>query len=1224
MGDPFVYNANIPLDEVQVTFTINKLKNLDKSNESSRHQAINTLSAMAASVQHRLALVGNPDFQVLQTLRDLLLSVEAFLNADFFNMVCKTCLNLSIAKENSPAITANETGFLKSVGIALKRMDSDSDAKMYLCGTLWNLSEIPENKVKFMHPEINFLDPLIFLAKNSQGQSRIFVCGILVNMSTATENKISMPQYPGLLEAIGNVMKTDKGQSRLICCGILMNFSSIPQIKNYLSKPEFGVIPALLSVVKADLSKGRVCACGILMNLSSTIENKKIFGANNALLVTLIELLNDKLSTSPAVTAQVVVYMLGLLTNLSQVEENKDVLTDDGLGLVESMHTLVKSEKGGNLNYALGILVNLSSMNIVKKRINENLQIVDTLMNIALGEKGVTRLYAICILAYSTSKVNNIFLSGNFDFQKLFLACLMTLQDNNSESRNNVAAIISNVSEAPTSLIGQISKAFILSGLSIVAINLLRDVGPDSSKWPDIYPFKIIHAFMNFVVCNALIRKSMLSVGCVGTFQSIVEFRGLESRKAAFVIMNLMGADEAIGENFDSPLYQMNPGFIILLFNIYKSELAEKPGKEYPLGTFTMKVIVGTLLELAISDSNKRCLMKHPFLNLLVLTLEYFLAGGNSISGVVGGNIPGGADTSSSLSSKLESDTSKSNNDTISSRDLNVTTESKDAKIQKYDMEIACYAIETIFHLAFSFADSVDREGSFINSQFDIVSLMKRLLDAKKLPVSTCDQIRYFVSLFDKIKQLEHLDIANIVCFSKRQAIICNEENVDLDTVRLIKNRLDILGYDTAYMPDSETSINRIVEEVLKSHTAIIVISTAFKRSVTARFLATQIDSAIKNGYVRVIYVMVDSETGADELLTPSTTGAPKKRKEKVEANGWLGIMLGNLTWFSIYDPSQLEDIPKSIGLQLVQNMELINNKTVLAVEYEQRKGLIRRLKGETDPPQPNQLVAAGTKSSLSSSTYASSKSSGESKSIDSKVSGKSSTLPDISSGVSSKSDAAPPSSVKLPKQAPEVTPAEQSAWAFLHDATRVKDMAALDAFLDSLGVLEPQHLSLCDPEMFVVMISYLKPIQKKIFVSAIKDLIGFELILSQSTMQASSPISPENIKDNKTRVEGGRVVNPRVLFSQEDELDMLPPSTLSSPMVPNNPAPSFKRDRLHTSGVTHQKDDIKKVNASHPPLQKAASENFSAHNTLSTPSNSNSASFKPAFRTIRFVSELD
>ncbi len=97
--DPFNYSATEPLDEVQVLFATRKLQKQESMETSLK--CMNLLMSMSSTSSHRLLLANNPDLQVLSTLREVLVSAAAGLDATFMGLASKTCLNLSIPKENS-------------------------------------------------------------------------------------------------------------------------------------------------------------------------------------------------------------------------------------------------------------------------------------------------------------------------------------------------------------------------------------------------------------------------------------------------------------------------------------------------------------------------------------------------------------------------------------------------------------------------------------------------------------------------------------------------------------------------------------------------------------------------------------------------------------------------------------------------------------------------------------------------------------------------------------------------------------------------------------------------------------------------------------------------------------------------------------------------------------------------------------------------------------------
>ena len=143
---------------------------------------------------------------------------------------------------------------------------------------------------------------------------------------------------------------------------------------------------------------------------------------------------------------------------------------------------------------------------------------------------------------------------------------------------------------------------------------------------------------------------------------------------------------------------------------------------------------------------------------------------------------------------------------------------------------------------------------------------------------------------------------------------------------------------------------------------------------------------------------MVDGECSED-LTASFVVGAQKKRRDKLEVNGWLGGIVGNVNWYPITDSKQLEDIPKTIGLQLIQNVETVNAKLLASLDFSVRKDFLRRMKHEEEPQQSSDSSSKAPKSSLNGDDDNDGKS--NSKSSGSAVGNPpfAKTLPDLSAG---------------------------------------------------------------------------------------------------------------------------------------------------------------------------------------------------------------------------------
>eukprot|EP01034_Spumella_vulgaris_P026938 gene26938-33589_t len=450
----------------------------------------------------------------------------------------------------------------------------------------------------------------------------------------------------------------------------------------------------------------------------------------------------------------------------------------------------------------------------------------------------------------------------------------------------------------------------------------------------------------------------------------------------------------------------LRPSAIPDLVEALDVTISHQHGRLYSYGTFSLKSIVQVFLFLATSDSKRDVLIKTPgLLAKLSTALQYFIDdvaplrctekynNTNSVGGCAGG---GGS-----------------------------------------DIECAELIISTLLQLAFDFEEDEDLQQSYMTPQSGVLRQMELLVSNRKLSVEAKRNVALLRQRLTppppvpavEVRQAVPTEAINSVAVSAAPSSppshimisYCWAKATHPEHVKALTAELRLMGYDvwrdeegSSLVPAMSGSTEERMAEALESASILIIcVSKEYKESPNCRMEAKYASQLSKKGRLQIYFVMMQNDY--------TTVSVPNS------CNGWLGIMLGDAMWFSLWEPGHVGSTSKAIAQNIKEQCKLADN-----------------------------LASVGQ-----ASTYTVP------------------SAPPVATAVSSKHP------IIAESTASSEPVSYSAAWEFLNTPARVVDVSSVTAALDRLGILEAEDLSgLTADDVTREVVPLLKLAQRKKFLA--------------------------------------------------------------------------------------------------------------------------------------------
>eukprot|EP01041_Mallomonas_annulata_P013335 gene13335-28255_t len=621
-------------------------------------------------------------------------------------------------------------------------------------------------------------------------------------------------------------IKQERGQPRIDACSELKHLCEIDDNKCLLVSNS-NLIPVLVEVINEDASSARLFIFDAILDLAKDNSNKvPLTSSEYGLIPAIVNILNQE-GCEARDKACLAINVMSWFTNV----EISIRMTDPHLGLLSALVKLIEKENGVAQEYALGAMLNIAGVKeIMIHLLAPDLRLLEILIKVINLDTGIPR----------------------------HIACI---------TLNNICCFIS--SNAQT------VNLFLQSQTHILILNILNQGGPVPSEWKskgDYMPY-MLECLMN--LCRQFCAAEALkAAGAVDVITPLLTDTSIEGLKALFLMVFLIGKDEASSIRESESLLQAHPHTLTLLIDVLSNTLNCLGDEQYTLGTFELVVILSACLSLAISDSNKASLVSSPLLSLLIKALEQFVNNMPELQDD-GGSALGGGD----------------------------------------DVESASLVIEVMLQLSFAFDSDEDLQLHYMPHSIGIETLLRgacNLPSDRKVSLddsAICSANRLLRRLTSTPLSSPEKNIINngsgplsgTQTASFTHVMLSYSWSVGKDLVTAFGKALSEKGYEvwrdeegSALVPAMAGATDDVMADAVEhSYAVVIFVSLAYKQSANCRMEAKYSNEMYKRGKLKqIIYVMMDPNY--------HTRSAPQ------QVDGWLGFMVSDSLWYPLWSEQDI------------------------------------------------------------------------------------------------------------------------------------------------------------------------------------------------------------------------------------------------------------------------------------------------------------------------------
>jgi hypothetical protein len=640
------------------------------------------------------------------------------------------------------------------------------------------------------------------------------------------------------------------------------------------------------------------------------------------------------------------------LWNLSENEKYKEALCDPSFPLLSTLQRILDSSSDEEtLEAATGILWYLSRVNAGREKIGSaELKLVPVLISF-LSKKSTARSHALKTFA---NVVLNKSSHGYITSPELGFLKTIKEQFRTDGENKTLYFIMSNFAyEASPNTV----QLFIDEGIpEILSTKLFAGTG-----WYIGTELEQCLRFFTRATTTKCGAEAVHSLNRPEFFMKLVHSTGLERVYGAMIMANVYGKEESSSQA--KALLASNGlilDLILLIFDFAihpKDQIAARKVKDkingFPYGIIGLREVSSSLKNLSISDENKKNLIGNTkLLDFSCEVILAYLSNGPPFMCVEGlGEMSAGGGGS--------------------------------------DVDTFENMIEFFLQLSFFYEEDEVLRSYFKKCSFDVKGIMKSI---SELPIgSSCPfESKQFANLLlkrldptlTKLKQVETPPVL------EKQQMTAAPETTSAEPTSPTKSRLPLghqqhimlsyswsknkphvialgkklrdLGYDvwrdeegSNIFPSMQGDIeDAMAEAIQKSYAMVVFVSQQYKESVNCRAEAKYARAREANGFLKLIYVMVDENY--------HTRSSPRA------VDGWLGFMVGSDLWYPLWQMNQVEQTAGAIADLVGENAKTgIANGGAM-----QSPVLINPMTTSlSDQPKNNQTAAASASSATSAVT---------------------------------------------------------------------------------------------------------------------------------------------------------------------------------------------------------------------------------------------------------------
>jgi hypothetical protein len=586
------------------------------------------------------------------------------------------------------------------------------------------------------------------------------------------------------------------------------------------------------------------------------------------------------------------------LWKLAENDKYKDALCDPSLDLLSTLRTILESFDEEAHEPATGILWYLSRSGVGKVRIASNeLQLIPVLISfLSKGNSTArTQVFSAFINVLQVKATHNYILTPEFGFLKV-ISEQLTIDSNN-------VVVFKSMSNFAIECTAEHAQLVIDQGiLELMARKLFS-----GRHWIGNIPEEFCLRFLTRISSSKCGGDAIRSLNKPEFFMKFIKSSGLEKIYGTIIVANVYGKEENSAHT--KALLASDSGILELIICVLDYSIHPKDGSAakrakdrlngFPYGIIGLKEVSSALKNLSISDENKKDLVRHP--KLLDFSCEAILS-------------------------------YLSNNPHYTCR--NELSEAS-AGGGGSDFDSFENLVEFLLQLSFYFEEDEPLRSHFKKCSFDVKTVMKSIVD---LPLErNCPfESKQFANLLLKrlepqpVKSVEKKvqpkeaakkkisDTLNEVASSSpsKPTIGGTQQHIMLSYswsknkphVIALGKKLRDLGYDvwrdeegSNIFPSMQGDIeDAMAEAIQKSFAMVVFVSQQYKESVNCRAEAKYARAREANGFLKLIYVMVDENY--------HTRSSPRA------VDGWLGFMVGSDLWYPLWQMNQLEQTAKAIA----------------------------------------------------------------------------------------------------------------------------------------------------------------------------------------------------------------------------------------------------------------------------------------------------------------------
>jgi hypothetical protein len=561
-----------------------------------------------------------------------------------------------------------------------------------------------------------------------------------------------------------------------------------------------------------------------------------------------------------------------ILLNLSFEPANHQTMTGSEMGLLPALIGALRGSRSGLTISVCAIIKNLAFAEETKRYAaldgNELLPTLNSLLKQSLDQNDSELTYIICHVVEALTVGGSLcdaFASPKFIFLTALHDILISPPNGDLKMQHRVIVSLWNIAEHSTPYV---AYELIRCNIHTTMVQILQVAGNNTANWATEIPSKALCFLMNICrhpFASAIIKRvpDIIVFMTEVSTSSRIDQHCPQSLKALFILVFMLGREENGLKTALLPLPAIVDvtNHVQLLIDIYSNTMQSKGGTGYELGAFCLRVIVSAISALAVSDSNKHLLTASPQLLLLLRdTLKLFVEGGPQIR-LSGG---GGNDT-----------------------------------------ETAAVAVETILQLSFYYESDLDLQTLYMTSEVGLAGLLEMYVCSPHQAISLASQ-RTAMHLLARLRSSQarvsnasphsQADAALVLPASRKHVMISYAWGCNKHLVIAFSHALRQMGIDvwrdedgSSLLPAMVGSVDDCMARALElSHTVIICVSPEYKESANCRSEGKYANDLFKRGHLNIIYVMMNKQY--------HTGSVPEF------VNGWLGLMVGDYLWYSLWD----------------------------------------------------------------------------------------------------------------------------------------------------------------------------------------------------------------------------------------------------------------------------------------------------------------------------------